>query len=156
MPLQSTVTASKGQGGVFGWVFSDRDETMSFLGSTADPVAYVVQLDSGPRSETHSTGGRPPTQVVYLREIVYAGRRFRLKRRLWIKVASEDGVWYAENPTLGIIAYGDSVADALDSFQEDFSVLWEEIAQAEDHELTVEARRVKAFLREIVEAVEAQ
>jgi hypothetical protein len=44
--------------------------------------------------------------------------------------------------------------DALRSFTEDFGVLWEEIAQAPDTDLTDDAIRLKYALRNIVESVD--
>ncbi len=156
MPLQADMTPSGSRTGVFGWISTEGGETTPFRGSTADLSTYAVRLDSGFPAWTHSTEEATATDLASMREIRYAGRRFRLKRRLWVRLDHENDVWYAENPAFGIIAYGDSIQEALNSFQEDFAVLWEEIAQAPNEELSAEARRVKESFREIVEAVEGQ
>lgn len=49
---------------------------------------------------------------------------------------------------------GKSQESALRSFAEDFAVLWEEIAQAPDAELTADAIRLKYEILNIVESVD--
>lgn len=79
---------------------------------------------------------------------------FHLRAPIQVEVAEEDGMWHCEAASFGIVAAGTSQEDALRSFMEDFGVLWEEIAQAPDAELTSEAIRLKSALRNIVESVD--
>jgi hypothetical protein len=79
---------------------------------------------------------------------------FHLRTPIQVEVAEEDGLWHCESASLGIVAAGPSREDALRSFIEDFAVLWEEIAQAPDAELTGDAIRLKYALRDIVESVD--
>lgn len=79
---------------------------------------------------------------------------FHLRSPIQIEVAEEDGLWHCESASLGIIAAGSSQEDALRSFSEDFGVLWEEIAQAPDTDLTDDAIRLKYVLRNVVESVD--
>ena len=72
---------------------------------------------------------------------------FHLRAPIQVDVAEEDGTWHYESTSLGIVAAGSSQEDALGSFTEDFGVLWEEIAQAPDTDLTDDAIRLKYALR---------
>lgn len=88
------------------------------------------------------------------RELQDGGNIFHLRTPIRVEVAVEDGLWHCESTTLGIVAAGQSQEDAFRSFTEDFAVLWEEIAQAPDEELTDDAIRLKHALRNIVESVD--
>jgi hypothetical protein len=79
---------------------------------------------------------------------------FHLRAPIHVAVAEEDGMWHCESALLGIIAAGSSQDDAVGSFNEDFGVLWEEIAQAPDTDLTDDAIRLKHVLQNIVESVD--
>jgi hypothetical protein len=81
-------------------------------------------------------------------------QRFRLRIPIQIAQDFQDGVWVHENEPLGILAYGHSRADSLEAFRSEFAAIWDGIAEEEDSCLTVDARQLKAKLREIVERVE--
>jgi len=87
---------------------------------------------------------------VSLNEIRSQGRLFRLSQPLRIEVSSFLGGWSYESKPLSILAFGKSRQEALDSFMEDFSVLWDAIAQALDEALTVDAIAVKQAFRQLV------
>ncbi len=60
----------------------------------------------------------------------------------------EDSMWYCESESLGILAFGQSREEAIYSFLQDFSALWDGVAQIPDESLTADALDVKrAFLR---------
>jgi hypothetical protein len=88
------------------------------------------------------------------RQLRDGGNTFHLRAPIQVDVAEEDGMWHCESASFGIFAAGPSQDDALRSFTEDFAVLWEEIAQAPDAELTGDAIRLKYALRDIVESVD--
>jgi hypothetical protein len=94
------------------------------------------------------------TSMQIERDLQDGGNVFHLRTPIQVEVAVENGLWHLESTTLGIVAAGPSREDALRSFTEDFAVLWEEIAQAPDGELTDDAIRLKYALRNIVESVD--
>jgi hypothetical protein len=88
--------------------------------------------------------------ALLLSEIRSQDRLFRLNQPLRIEVSSFLGGWSYESKPLSILAFGRSRQEALASFMEDFSVLWDAIAQAPDEALTVEAIAVKYAFRQLV------
>lgn len=52
------------------------------------------------------------------------------------------------------MVHGDTLGDAVNTFCEDFAVLWDEIAKAPDDSLAPDAQRLKGILRLLVRAVE--
>jgi hypothetical protein len=95
-----------------------------------------------------------PASLQIERKLQDGGNIFHLRTPIQIEVAEEDGMWHCESASLGIVAAGSSQQDALRSFTEDFGVLWDEIAQAPDADLTDDAIRLKYALRNIVESVD--
>jgi hypothetical protein len=92
-----------------------------------------------------------------LREIETGGRVFRLGHPVDVHVSIEDGLWINQSNDLSILAAGESRAEALRSFCEDFAVLWEQIATAPDDSLTPDAIKVKyAFHRSVESAIPIQ
>jgi hypothetical protein len=94
------------------------------------------------------------TSLQIERHLRDGGKIFHLRTPIHVEVAEEDGMWQCESTSLGIVAAGPSQEDALRSFTEDFAVLWEEIAQAPDAELTDDAIRLKYALSNIVDSVD--
>ena len=97
---------------------------------------------------------QPSYAVVF--EVCANGRVFRLNAPISLVRYAENGYIYFESKLFGIVACGQSPQIAADSFQEDFAVLWDEIAQQPDKLLTPEARKVKAELLNVVNAVVAE
>ncbi|MGA2722172.1 MAG: hypothetical protein ABSG79_07125 [Bryobacteraceae bacterium] len=87
-----------------------------------------------------------------LHEIETGGQVFRLSRPIDVHVSIEDGLWINQSHDLSILAAGESKAEALRSFCEDFAVLWEQIATAPDDSLTPDAIKVKAAFHRSVES----
>jgi hypothetical protein len=54
------------------------------------------------------------------------------------------------------LACGDSMAKAVHSLAEDFSVYWRVIAEAPDEELDHDALALKAFMRSVVKTVKTE
>jgi hypothetical protein len=91
--------------------------------------------------------------LIKLNEVRFGGTVFELKQMIQVALYQEDSVWYCENEELAILAFGDTAEQAVHSFCEDFSVLWEEIAVAPDDSLTSDAQKVKQNLRSVVKSV---
>jgi len=93
-----------------------------------------------------------PTHAVLL-EVEYGGRIFRLNEPIYLSRYAENGYIYLESKPLSIIAYGQSAVLAVNSFQQDFAMLWDAFAVSPEASLTPEARSVSAELRRVVNAV---
>lgn len=78
---------------------------------------------------------------------------FRLKNPVNVSVSREQGMWLYESASLGIVAYGESQADAQRSFSEDFAALYGHLAEDADENLTPDAIAIKRELHRVVEKV---
>jgi hypothetical protein len=88
-----------------------------------------------------------------LQEVRCHGRLFRLHQLLQVEVSSFAGGWCYESKPLTILAFGRTEQEALASFTEDFSVLWDAIVQAPDQSLTLDALAVKHAFQRLVRTV---
>jgi len=95
------------------------------------------------------------TEII-LREVRVFGAVFRLNEPIQIAVFYEDGIWSCESRALSILAFGSSQQEALDSFREDFSAMWDIIGQSPDDSLTPGALEVKRTIHRIVRAVDVE
>lgn len=86
--------------------------------------------------------------------IAYRDTYFRLNQPIEISVYTEDGLWICESELISSSVHGDTLSDAVQTFCEDFAVLWDEIAKAPDDNLAPDAQRLKGILRLLVRAVE--
>lgn len=93
------------------------------------------------------------TEALFLDEVRSQGRCFLLTHPLQIESTSSQEGWCYEFKPLAILAFGKSRQEALDSFTEDFGVLWGAIAQAPDASLTADAIAVKQAFERLVETV---
>jgi hypothetical protein len=91
--------------------------------------------------------------IIKLDEIKFDGTVFELNDAIQVILYKEDGVWYCEGESFSILAFGNTAAEAVHSFSEDFVVLWEEIAEAPDDSLTQEAQDVKRNLISAVKSI---
>ena len=94
--------------------------------------------------------------AIELPHIRFDGTFFELNSPLCVLLWVEDESWVCEDEGKHITSFGDSSERALHSFCEDFSVLWEQIANEDDEVLTTDARQVKDFLISIVHASRAE
>lgn len=95
---------------------------------------------------TGTTGVNAPS--IWFNEISLPERQFILSQYLTPRLYCEDSIWYCESESLGILAFGQSREKAIYSFRQDFSALWDGVAQVPDESLTADALDVKrAFLR---------
>ena len=66
-----------------------------------------------------------------------------MSAKLTVSVSQEANMVILEPNVLPIIAYGESLEQASDAFQEHFAFLWESIAQQPDEVLTPDAQDTK-------------
>ena len=104
--------------------------------------------------------GKNPTSAENVTENVLAiadhGRVFHLSRPINLRKAQRDGLYEMDLPELEIFEYGDTEQDALKSFAEHFGLMWDEVAQHADRELTPGAQEVKRRMLSLVDRVERQ
>jgi hypothetical protein len=93
--------------------------------------------------------------TITLRQIRASSRVFTLNAPLEIASFRQDDLWYYESKPLSMLSFGHSQDEALNSFHEDFAVLWDAIAQSPDEALTNGAVAVKRELHRIVRSVSA-
>jgi hypothetical protein len=86
-----------------------------------------------------------------LSEIRFHNRVFEFHKPLDLLLYLDDGVWVCE--CCGILSVGCSIAEVVVSFCEDFSMLWDEIAQRPDDELTKQAQDTKRHMLFVVKSV---
>lgn len=96
----------------------------------------------------------PQVLNLTLFEIKVFDRVFKLSSPVGINVKLVDDSWCFESVELGIVAFGSSHKEAITSFQEDFSVLWDTIANLPDDHLTADALAVKRSFHRIVSMVQ--
>jgi hypothetical protein len=124
---------------------------MPQLLETQEPYLRTVLSAASAQLEPSSVVMQP-THAVLL-QVQYSGRIFRLNEPIYLVRYAENGYIYLESKLLSIIGYGRSERDAVNSFCEDFVVLWEAIAQSADASLTPEARGVKRKMLNVVNTV---
>jgi hypothetical protein len=107
-------------------------------------------------AEGFELGAETDLGPVILDEIRSQGHIFLLNQPLQIEVSRFAGGWCYESELLAILAFGRSKQEVLDSFTEDFSVLWDTIAQVSDESLTTDALAVKHAFQALVRAVSAE
>jgi hypothetical protein len=94
---------------------------------------------------------KEPTFSIALGHLCSDERRFDFHAPIDLHLSFEVGVWICQWD--GIESVGSDATEACMSFCEDFSVLWEEIAQAKDDELTKKAQETKRRMLEVVKSV---
>jgi|GEM_PF-1118036 len=91
--------------------------------------------------------------IIKLPELQFDGTVFEFVPPLELTLYREDGAWTCEQRDFSIVAFGQTPEEAVHSFSEDLSVLWDEIAQAPDDALSKEAWMVKLCLLSAVKSV---
>lgn len=97
-----------------------------------------------------------PKLRISLPVIKFCGVVFRLNEPIDVSLCAEDGLWICEYGALGSIASGDTPERAVHAFCEDFTVLWDQIANTPNEALAPDAQAVKAHLGALVKAVEKE
>lgn len=83
-------------------------------------------------------------------QILGKDRVFILKEHLHAVLSYEDGLFFIENERFNILGYGPTREQAVQDFQRYFEFLWHEYAEADDQELTPDAKKLKDALRSLV------
>jgi len=86
-------------------------------------------------------------------EVENAGRIFRLNEPILVSEFCDNAIFYCESKPLSILAFGHTIAEARQAFQEDFAMMWDEIAKAPDDQLTLGAKLVKSRFLALVNSV---
>jgi hypothetical protein len=120
----------------------DLVSVMAAWGSTVEVLSASVS----------SSCPRPSKYLIKLEDVSFQGTVFELTNIITVALYQEDDVWYCEYEPCGILSVGDTAEQAVHSFSEDFSVLWDEIAQCSDDALTVEAQATKHCLLSLVKS----
>lgn len=95
-----------------------------------------------------------PSKITVAFQEVKVGRRiFKLNRPLELLLELVAGGWSCEEPVLELFGFGKKSAESVCSVFQDFSVLWDEIAQAPDDILSEGAQRTKRDLLAFVKSV---
>ena len=89
-------------------------------------------------------------EPVHWTRITHEDREFELHLPLDITVQWDGMGWVFEAEALGIIGFGQLRREAMVAFSQDFPACWDNIALAEDGELTQDALEMKKALRALV------
>jgi hypothetical protein len=96
----------------------------------------------------------PQKFIVSFNEIKVDRRIFQLYQPLDLLLERVDGGWACEEPIFALFGFGEEGVTAVCSVFEDFSVLWDEIAQASDDVLSEDAQHTKRELLRFVKSVQ--
>jgi hypothetical protein len=84
--------------------------------------------------------------------LVYENREFVFHDELIIDVTGNEHGWVFKSKDLGLMGFATERQEALLAFRQDFAACWDNIAKADDRELTKDAialkRSLKAFVKE--------
>jgi|SRR5208282_2154229 len=121
--------------------------------SQQNSISLVAAVESNVASRvvSYSYPAPPSKYLIKLDTIRFDGRVFDLKDPLALTLYQEGGLWHCEWDHIS--SAGETPLDAGISFSEDFSVLWDEIAQCSDDTLTEEAQSLKHHLLSVVKSV---
>jgi hypothetical protein len=97
----------------------------------------------------------PDSRVVYSNSyrpslIKWGNRTFELKRPLSCRMEYSEGMWVIECADIAARAYDRTREAAINAFAEEFAMLWDDYAQANDDQLAADALTIKHQLIEIV------
>ena len=105
----------------------------------------------------------PPAEIpslskylINIDEIKFDGTVFDLNSPIQVALYRQDGLWNCEYEACGVLATGDTPEEAVRSFYEDFTVLWDEIAMSPDDSLTNEALQLKRCVQSVVKSVKTR
>ncbi len=95
----------------------------------------------------------PQQFIVKFPEIKFERTVFALDHPVELTLERVAGGWTCEEPEFSLFGFGETAAKAVCSVFEDFSVLWDEIAQAPDEDLSEDAQLTKYALLAFVKSV---
>ena len=82
-----------------------------------------------------------------------SGKIYRLAQPIIVSVFCDDAIFYCESKPLSILSFGHTQDEARRAFNEDFAMMWDEIALSPDDNLTPDAKVVKDRLLALVSSV---
>jgi hypothetical protein len=91
--------------------------------------------------------------VIFFPDIKFEHTIYRLHRPIELILEAVDGGWLCQEKILSLSGFGKTSIAAVCSVFEDFAILWKEIAQAPDSELSEEAQVTKHELLDLVRSV---
>ena len=83
-------------------------------------------------------------------KIRYKNRKISLSRPLQVIIEQDDQIFIVKCLEIETHSYADTLDLALESFQEDFLVLWDHIGKEPDENLTKKAVKIKNIFNELV------
>jgi len=129
-------------------------DTVSINFSTTNVYGLVSSMKQPWLALSPTLNCRPLQKfIIKLPELRFDGTVFELIPPVELTLYREDGGWTCELSKFSIVAFGKTPEEAVRSFSEDLSVLWDEIAQAPDDTLSKEAVQVKRSLVSAVKSV---
>jgi hypothetical protein len=120
-------------------------------GSTVkkDDLKRAASIE-GPTLAMYQRPSVSANRIVPLLSIRTARSNFQLAGPIAVNLYAFQGLFVAENETLGIISHGTTQPEALAEFRSTFEVLYEEIAEADPDVLAEDAKHLRDILRELV------
>lgn len=91
------------------------------------------------------------SEQLTLSEVFINGKRVTLDKPLLLNLLFENEHKIVSYDDLGLLAISDSIKQALDEIQEEFSDLWKEYVSCPEDELTEGAKRLRAKLQSVIE-----
>lgn len=101
-----------------------------------------------------ATAALVPNATENVIQIIRPKRVFHLREPIDVKVRREGRLWFVAYEPLGIDAWGNDELDALDSFADEFEMIWNFYGKSKDSELSPGARRLKEKIHSMVARVE--
>jgi hypothetical protein len=111
-------------------------------------ATYIEVVSSLYASEAHFNATLSP--AIWFDSISVDGREFRFNSDLKVPVTLDEGLVVLQTKEIPIIAYGESLPEAIANFQEQFAFVWDSITAERDENLTPDAQRVKRLQQALV------
>ncbi len=115
--------------------------------------AYVV-ASTMEQSLAPTVARLPQKFIISFPDVKYDHFVYHLHRPIELILEEVDGGWLCQENTFSLSGFGKTDVAAVMSVFEDFAVLWDEIAQAPDEELSEDAQHTKLALLGFVKSVE--
>jgi hypothetical protein len=125
--------------------------TATIIVPTSNASALVSSME---QAFTLPSCRLPQKFIVSFTDIKFEHTVLHLTRPLELILQQQDGGWLCTEEMFSLSGFGKSNVAAVMSVFEDFTVLWDEIAQARDEELSEDAQRTKLALLGFVKSVE--
>ena len=91
--------------------------------------------------------------IEQLAEIRYETRVFELRRLIAVRVSGNENGWTHEFDDLGIIGYGKTRQESIESFEMEFACCWDAIVNEAPQNLTIDAQALAYRTMQLVQTV---